>query len=640
MKFLFKLRYVPAILFAIMAAPVAHAATSPGLGTAASFSVLGKTLISDVPVSTISGDVGLDNAGTNYSGLTSPEVAGTIYDTNGTGPDGSTGNNPALTISSRSDETTAYGQLSTGVNATCTDLNYQFGAGNKDLAGKTLVPGVYCADTFSLSGTLTLDDTGGSGGVWVFRSAATLITSAGGVAHVVFLHGTGLACNVWWKVVSSATIDTGTTFIGNILALTAISMNTGATLNGRAFAQNAAVTLQSNTISGPTCTTAPPPSSTSSPLTPPLINLRKVPSPLALPAGPGPVTYTYTVTNPGKIPIHDVTLTDDKCSNVTYVSGDTNGDLLLDIFETWTYTCTTTLTATTVNYATVRGIGNDMAAVDTAIAEVVVGVPVVPPLIHIIKTPNQLTLSSGGGSVTYGYTVHNPGTVPLTGVTVTDDKCSGVTYVSGDANGDLKLQAGEEWKYTCTTNVPLTTTNTAVATGHANGLTAIDTALATVVVAGSPVPPLIHIIKKPVPIILPSGGGVVTYTYTVTNPGTVPLNNVSVTDDKCGTVTFVSGDANGNGLMETTETWTYTCQQNLKATTTNTATAKGSANGLTVTDISVASVVLSPALIPPAPKLPNTGFEPGNGSAAWLVGSAGIFVVATLLFALKRKRLF
>ncbi|MFZ2804062.1 MAG: ice-binding family protein [Patescibacteria group bacterium] len=385
---------------------------------------------------------------------------------------------------------------------------------------------------------------------------------------------------------------------------------------------------------------------------PPLINLRKVPSPLALPAGPGQVIYTYTATNPGQIPITNVTLTDNKCSNVTFVGGDTNGNSQLDINETWTYTCATTLQGTTVNYATIQGLGNGMAAVDTAIAEVVVGVPVVPPLIHILKTPNTLTLPSNGGAVTYTYVVTNPGTVPLTGVTVTDDKCSTVTRESGDNNDNSELDVNETWTYTCTTNIPQTTTNTAVATGHANGLTAIDTSLATVVVAGLTLPPpLIHIVKMADPVILPSTGGLVTYTYTVTNPGTVPLTNVNVTDDKCATVTRVSGDINVNNLLDTNETWTYTCQQNLTASTTNTATATATganANSLAITDISLANVVLASALLPappapvapapPAPKLPNTGVAPMNSWVAWVVSAAGLFVAGTLLYAVSKRK--
>lgn len=220
------------------------AATSPSLGEAASFAVLAGTAVTNVPTSVITGDVGLSPAaGSNYAGLTTGEVSGTIFAPDTSGPAGTTGDYPSLLTTAKTDLITAYDGLSAAPNDTCT---IDYGAGNKDLVGLSLVPGVYCAGSFTLSGTLTLNDTGAAGGVWIFRSADTLITSPG--SSVVFLHSLASSCNVWWKVASSATLDTTTTFIGNILALTSISMNTNATLQGRVLARNGAVTLHSNTI--------------------------------------------------------------------------------------------------------------------------------------------------------------------------------------------------------------------------------------------------------------------------------------------------------------------------------------------------------------------------------------------------------
>jgi hypothetical protein len=237
------------------------AATSPALGAAETFAVLAGTAITNIPTSSISGDVGLSPAaGSNYAGLTAAEVSGTIYAV-GAGPAGSV-INPALLTTAKTDLVSAFDALSAGANAACT-VNY--GAVVKDLVGLTLVPGVYCADAFTLSGTLTLNDTGNATGVWIFRSElSTLITSAGGVAKVQFLNGIGSSCNVWWKVASSATLNTGTAFMGNILALTSISMKTGASLAGRALARNAAVTLESNTVSR-ICAAAPLPARTPAP---------------------------------------------------------------------------------------------------------------------------------------------------------------------------------------------------------------------------------------------------------------------------------------------------------------------------------------------------------------------------------------
>ncbi len=240
--------------FPTAAAPTAPDATSPTLGAANSFAVLAGTALSNIPTSAITGDVGLSPAaGTNYSGLTALQVMGTIYAVDATGPAGSV-NNPGLLTSAKAGLVAAFNALSAPPNVACT---VDYGAVTKDLVGLTLVPGVYCADAFSLSGTLTLNDTGDPFGVWIFRSAlSTLITTPGVGAKVQFLNGTGSSCNVWWKVASSATIGSGTTFIGNILALTSISLGTGASLNGRALARNGAVTLHSNTINRPICALA------------------------------------------------------------------------------------------------------------------------------------------------------------------------------------------------------------------------------------------------------------------------------------------------------------------------------------------------------------------------------------------------
>lgn len=223
------------------------------------------------------------------------------------------------------------------------------------------------------------------------------------------------------------------------------------------------------------------------PPVPPLIDVLKVPSPLALPAGPGPVTYTYTLKNIGTVPVADITMVGDTCSPIVRISGDTNGDNKLDVTETWVHTCATTLTETHTNIVTATGWANGISAVDIASATVVVGAPIIPPLIHIVKIPSVFTLSAPGGAVTYMYTVTNPGAAPLNNVSITDDKCTGlpgrVVGHPGDLNHNDLLESNESWSFTCKSNLTQTTTNTGTVQGSANGLTARDFALATVVVA-------------------------------------------------------------------------------------------------------------------------------------------------------------
>jgi Ice-binding-like len=81
------------------------------------------------------------------------------------------------------------------------------------------------------------------------------------------LNGAPPSCNVYWQVGSSATLGTNSTFIGTIMALTSISLKTGAKLDGRALARNGAVTLDTNTITRSACPTSTSTSPSPSPST-------------------------------------------------------------------------------------------------------------------------------------------------------------------------------------------------------------------------------------------------------------------------------------------------------------------------------------------------------------------------------------
>jgi uncharacterized repeat protein (TIGR01451 family)/LPXTG-motif cell wall-anchored protein len=231
----------------------------------------------------------------------------------------------------------------------------------------------------------------------------------------------------------------------------------------------------------------------------------------------------------------------------------------------------------------------------------------------------------------YTYTLHNIGTVPVSNITMVGDTCSPINLISGDTNGDGKLDMDEAWVHTCSTTLQETHTNTVVATGWANGISATDIASATVVVGLPVVPPLIHITKVPNPLALRAGGGMVTYTKKVTNLGTVALNNVRVTDDKCSPVSYISGDTNSDSKLDPTETWTYTCRDNLNQTTTNTATATGEANGLIARDFAIATVVVATVV----PKLPNTGVVHTGG--VFMLFGILMLVSVVLLLVLKKR---
>lgn len=205
------------------------AATSPTLAGSAGYSVLGGAAVTCTGSTTASGAVGV-SPGTSITGFPSPCTAG-----------GGTHSNDASAIAAQADALTAFGTL----DQTC---DHSYGAQDLTLLSP-LAPGVYCSTSaFSLSGNLTLTGSG----VWIFKSVSTLITSAGSSVTG------GDPCNVWWRVGSSATLGTTTSFIGTIIAQNGTdALNTGATLNGRILALSAGtVTLNANTINGPTCTSS------------------------------------------------------------------------------------------------------------------------------------------------------------------------------------------------------------------------------------------------------------------------------------------------------------------------------------------------------------------------------------------------
>jgi hypothetical protein len=225
-----------AMTVALTTTPAWSAAVAPDLGTAAASSVVAGTTITNTGATTLSGNVDV-SPGSAVTGFPPGTIAGTLHA------------GDALAGTAEGDVTAAY---LAAMNAVAT------GTANSDLGGQTFTPGVYAASSsISLTGTVTLS--GGASSVFIFQSVSGLTTAPG---SSVLLTGGVQACNVFWQVGSSATLATTTSFVGNILALTSISLATGASLNGRALARNGGVTLQGNTITSPTCLAVPPTTTT------------------------------------------------------------------------------------------------------------------------------------------------------------------------------------------------------------------------------------------------------------------------------------------------------------------------------------------------------------------------------------------
>jgi uncharacterized repeat protein (TIGR01451 family) len=307
-----------------------------------------------------------------------------------------------------------------------------------------------------------------------------------------------------------------------------------------------------------------------------------------------PVTYTYAVTNTGDTPLQPVTLSDDTppCTDPTLEPIPGNGDAILDVGETWNYSCPASPTAPVQNTATVTGTplnpvtgaafpdpNPDVTAVDFAV------VNLTDPGLTLTKTVDQ-PLVLPGTTVEYTYVAENSGDTDLRNDTgnagwVTDDRCSPVTQVetdgfnNGDANQDDLMNPGELWEFTCSTAIFERTVN-------------VGTIIAQPVVGGVPTgapltrrdPALVEVpeigVEKTalVPMVLDDGAEPIAgpdfptprpaqYLYQVFNPGTVPIADVELTDDTCAPVSLVSGDDDGDGILAVDEVWVYECETSL-----------------------------------------------------------------------------
>lgn len=203
-------------------------AINVNLGSADPFAVLAGSAITNTGVSNISGSIGVW-PGSSIGGFPpGVQTGGTMYFTD------------AVALLAQGDLTTAY---NAAAGQSCdTSLTGQ------DLGGLTLTPGVYCfSSSAQLTGTVTLDAQGDSSAAFVFQIGSTLTTASNSAVSFV---NAGQGGSVFWQVGSSATLGTTTAFAGNILALTDITLNTGASIQcGRALARNGAVTMDTNDIS-------------------------------------------------------------------------------------------------------------------------------------------------------------------------------------------------------------------------------------------------------------------------------------------------------------------------------------------------------------------------------------------------------
>lgn len=207
------------------------------IGTAGNYGAFAGSTVTNTGSTVITGGLGV-----------SPGTAITGFATIDGGPGEFTGSlslGDAVAAQARDDITATYTALAA--------LGASVDLSGQDLGGLTLTPGVYrFSSAAQLTGTLILDALGDANARFVFQIGSTLTTAT--AAQVTLLHldtvsAAGAEAGVYWQIGTSATLGTSTAFVGNLLALTSITLNTGATLDdGRALAINGSVTLDANQI--------------------------------------------------------------------------------------------------------------------------------------------------------------------------------------------------------------------------------------------------------------------------------------------------------------------------------------------------------------------------------------------------------
>lgn len=326
-------------------------------------------------------------------------------------------------------------------------------------------------------------------------------------------------------------------------------------------------------------------------ITNPSIQIVKTPATQEVAPG-ATADFTLTVTNLGDVDLDTVAVTDVLCDAApVWDNVDDNNDGLLSPAEDWVYTCSRANVQagfTNTGEVTAEEVGTDNQVSDSDTANVTLAAP----SIRVDKTPADQVVNPGG-TASFTIVVTNNGDTDLINVVLDDDTVNDCdtnigSLAAGANSGPINCQV---------TNVTSPFTNTATASGEpAEGdpVNAQDSANVTLSA------PSVMIVKTPDQAV--QSGGTAQFTLTVTNPGDVSLNSVSVTDPLCNNNPVLqSGDIGVDGILTTTETWIYTCSTaNVIAAYTNTGnvTATPVGGGTAVNDSDTADVTIAP---PPAP---------------------------------------
>ncbi|MEN8238318.1 MAG: hypothetical protein ABFR53_03840, partial [Actinomycetota bacterium] len=380
-----------------------------------------------------------------------------------------------------------------------------------------------------------------------------------------------------------------------------------------------------------------------------------------VPTGPdievgAPVVWTYVVTNPGNVPLANVTVTDDQGVVPVFIDGDVNGDALLDPGEIWIYEASGTAVAGQyVNSGTATGVDPLELVVEATDPSHYFGIDA---SIDIEKATNAEDADAAPGvqiavgeQVTWTYIVTNTGNVALSDIVLVDDQGVAPSFIDGDVNDDGLLDIGETWTYEATgfaitgqytnlatvTGVVTAPEDATAATTFAIGDTVSDQDLSNYFgfVAGIDVEKSTNGVDADVApgVEIPSGD-TVTWIYVVTNVGDSAIADIVLVDDQGEVPVFIGGDTNGDTILDPDEIWTFEAGGTAKeGQYTNVATVTGiDVVGGTVADVDPSNYTGV------SDGLPATGIEAGALALIALILLGGGAVLLGITRSRSRKK--
>ncbi len=319
-----------------------------------------------------------------------------------------------------------------------------------------------------------------------------------------------------------------------------------------------------------------------------------IPTPGSFVVAGEPITYRIAITNTGTRPVFNLVVTDTVPAFTDLLSYNTSRGsitvtddvvrvdidrlnpaddpvILTLVVSPW---LTATPGAIISNQAFVRS--EPIITATNTVAHTIIGTPVVA----ISKTGPAS--ASAGETVVFTFTVSNAGNTPLQVQNVEDNVAGPAVRIGGDENGDNWLDLTENWVYTASYTIPLTSPELLT---NMVTVTAVDSVNVTTIATATFTT---HINFVPVLTMTKTGpltatvGQTVNFTFTVRHGAGSdgsPVRNVVVSDNYAGTATRIGGDGNGNDWLDAAEVWTYTVSYTIQARNPNPLVNMGTVRG-------------------------------------------------------------